>query len=120
MNREHPWLPLDVVEDAIPVMAAMGVSAVARSPRGFIAAYRRAGGDPFRLGVTPRTTPNRAPYPWRQRRNEFVGRHMAQVAAHGEPLWRDGYPTRRHLALVAWAYSPTPERFIRWLYGEER
>ncbi|MBU6287336.1 MAG: hypothetical protein KGS10_04130 [Chloroflexi bacterium] len=114
-TRERPWLDLDVVEAAIPAMAARGVSAVARSPRGFLAAYRRAAGDPRRLGVTPRSTPHRAPYPWRQRRNEFVTRHMAQIAVRGEPLWVDGEPTRRHLALVAWAYSPTPAKLLRWL-----
>ncbi len=115
MRGERPWLPLDLVEAAIPAMAARGVSAVARSPRGFIGAYRRAGGEPARLGWTPRSTPHRAPYPWRDRRNEFVARHAAQIAVRGEPLWVDGEPTRRHLALVAWAYSPTPAKLLRWL-----
>ena len=114
---ERPWLDLDVVERAVPAMASRGVSAVARSPRGFLAAYRRAEGDPSCLGLTPASTPHRLPYPWRQRRNEFVARHMAQIAVRDEPLWRDGEPTRRHLSLVAWAYSPTPEKFRRWLNG---
>lgn len=76
-------------------MQAQGVSVVARSPRGFLTAYRQAGGDPERL----------SPY-WRNRRENFLKRHLAQVRAQGEPLYRDGKPTRRHLALIAWAYSP--------------
>jgi hypothetical protein len=38
---------------------------------------------------------------------------MAQVKAHGEPLWKDGVPTRRHLALIMWAYSPSPARLAK-------
>ncbi len=41
---------------------------------------------------------------------------MAQVVKRREPLWeQDGSPTRRHLALVAWAYSPEPEKLTDWL-----
>lgn len=115
MTREPAWLDLDQILPAVPVMAAWDVSAVARSPRGFLTAYARAGGDPSRLGLTPSSTPNRKPYPWRQRRNEFVARHMAQIETRDEPLWRNGQPTRRHLALAAWAYTPTPERWSRWV-----
>lgn len=63
------WLPLEVVDRYVPAMRAQGVSAVARSKRGFLTAYRQAGGH--------------------------------------EPLYDTaGRPTRRHLALIAWAYSP--------------
>ncbi len=115
-SRSWPWLPLEVVLAAEPAMRARGVSEVARSPRGFLRAYERAKGDPERLGLTPTSTPNRKPYPWQKRRNEFVARHMGQLEANGEPLWElDGAPTRRHLGLVAWAYSPEPERLRRFL-----
>jgi hypothetical protein len=65
-------------------------------------AYRRAGGDPNRLSEH-----------WARKRDNFVSRHMAQVKAHGEPLWQDGVPTRRHLALIMWAYSPSPARLAK-------
>jgi hypothetical protein len=31
---------------------------------------------------------------------------MAQVSMRKEALWKDGQPSRRHLALIMWAYSP--------------
>jgi hypothetical protein len=91
------YLPLSLVEKYIPIMRRWGVSEVARSPRGFIAAYRKAGGKKSALSEQ-----------WQRKRDAFVARHMAQVKKRGEPLWKNGAPTRRHLALIAWAYSPTP------------
>ena len=77
-------------------MRAQGVSMVARSPRGFLTAWKRAGGNVAKL----------SPY-WQRRRAGFIARHVAQLEKRGEPL-RDrlGRPTRRHLALIAWAMSP--------------
>lgn len=93
------YLPLDLCEAYVPLARELGVSEVARSRSGFMGQYRRAGGDPNRLSDW-----------WAQRRDNFVARHMAQVKTRKEPLWRDGVPTRRHLALIMWAYSPTPGR----------
>lgn len=96
------FLPLGLVRNFVPLMEEQGVSEVARSPRGFLAAYEKARGNQDRL----------TDY-WRKRREGFVARHMAQVQNHGEPLFgEDGFPTRRHLALIAWAYSPTPGRLF--------
>lgn len=110
MAIERPWLTLTVLRKAEPVIAAHGVSAVARSHRGFLRAYEDAGGKPAHLGRD--THSGQA---WRARRNAFVARHIAQARAKGEPWWRDGEPTRRHLALLAWACTPTPQRLAAWL-----
>jgi hypothetical protein len=99
MPGRFRYLPLDVIDRWIELMESEGVSKVARSRRGFLAAYEKAGGDPAAL----------SPW-WRQRRDNFVARHMAQAKANDERLWVDGLPSRRHLALIAWAYSPTPSR----------
>jgi len=93
------YLSLEAIDRHLSRMRALGVSKVARSSRGFLAAYRRAGGDPDRLSDR-----------WDARRDAFIRRHMAQVRLRGESIWRDGQPTRRHLALIAWAYSPTAAR----------
>lgn len=47
-----------------------------------------------------------SPY-WRRRRRNFIARHVAQMRKNGE-AWYDasGRPTRRHLALLMWAYTP--------------
>jgi len=109
-NPERAWLPLRLIMPAIPEMERLGVSEVARSNRGFLTAYEDAHGDPRRLGMAPTGES------WVDRRNNFIARHYAQVVAHGEALWDDhGNPTRRHLALVAWAWTPHRKRWERWL-----
>jgi hypothetical protein len=95
MPSRYHFLPLAVVEAFVPVMARRGVSEVARSPRGFLTAYRKAGSE-ARLDDF-----------WLRRREGFIARHMAQVRARREPLYEsNGQASRRHLALIAWAYSP--------------
>jgi hypothetical protein len=102
-ERPYSALPLRVVLRYLDLMEARGVSEIARSPRGFVAAYRRAGGDLSRLTSD-----------WIRRRQGFVARHMAQVLYREEPLFEEGGdPTRRHLALIAWAYSPEPSRLSK-------
>lgn len=82
---------------------AQGVSAVARSPRGFMRAYERAG-----------TWARLDPW-WKNRRNAFVARHMAQVRQNNEKLWKQDKsgnlrPSRRCLALLCWAFMPPGRR----------
>lgn len=97
-------LPKAVVERAERVAKAQGVSEVARSPRGFLTAWKRDDLDTE----------------WCRKREGFIERHMAQVRARREPLWKNGQPTRRHLALVMWAYSPTPARVAAWARKVQR
>jgi len=101
-DTDHELLDLTTVEALVPLMEELGISEVARSPRGFLTAYRRSGGDARRLTDE-----------WRRRRRAFIARHMAQLVANDESLYDSRAealrrPTRRHLALVAWAYSPDP------------
>ena len=99
----RPYLSLATIDRYAADMARRGVSDVARSRRGFLTAYRRAGGNPDRLSEY-----------WQVRRDGFIARHMAQVRERGEPIFEGGgEPTRRHLALIAWAYSPSPDRLPR-------
>lgn len=92
------YLSLGCIDKHLSAMKTRGVSAVARSPHGFLSAYRRAGGDPSKL----------SPY-WRRRRDNFLARHEAQRSKNREGLYEpNGRLTRRHLALIAWAWSPAP------------
>jgi len=87
MKSKHRWLPLSTIRRYEPEMERLGVSKVARSPRGFLTAYKRAGGDPGRLSEF-----------WVRKREGFIARHMSQYRVN---------PTRRRwLAMVAWAYRP--------------
>ena len=105
-------LPLRDIDPWEPLAARWRVSEVARGvktpklrgampsdwPRSFMLVYRKAGGRIDRM-----------PKWWQQERERFIARHMAQVKAHNEPIWtKGGSPTRRHLALIFWAYSPQP------------
>ena len=94
----HRFLPLHLIQRYVALARARGVSTVARSPRGFLTAYREVNGHAARLSDA-----------WRQRREAFIARHLAQLEQRGEPiLGADGKPTRRHLALIMWAFSPKP------------
>jgi hypothetical protein len=75
-------------------LKAEGVSVVARSPRGFLTAYKKAGSY---SKLSPK---------WKRRRDGFIARHMAQVEKNREPLRKNGKLTRRAGALIAWAYFP--------------
>ena len=96
--EEYDYLSLKEVERWEPVARAMGVSKVARSRRGFLTAYKAAGGKWQNL-----------PMEWREERDGFLERHLAQLYDREEPLYKKGKPTRRHLALIMWAMSPDPK-----------
>lgn len=104
-----PFLSLGTVQDAVPFMESQGVSEVARSGRGFISAYKKAKGSSASLKQMADAHSGQM---WGKRREAFLARHTAQLEDGG---WKNGEPTRRHLALVAWGYSPTPRRLRAWL-----
>jgi len=92
------FLSLRIVDRFVPLMEHLNVSEVARSKSGFLTAYRKVKGRGEHLSDY-----------WLTQRDGFIARHMAQVRQKNEPLfYDDGLPTRRHLALIAWAYSPQP------------
>lgn len=80
-------MPLSEVLSYVPEMESLGVSEVARSRRGFLTAYKEAGGNPNKLSEY-----------WIIKRDGFIARHLAQYKVD------KGY--RRRLALIAWAYEP--------------
>lgn len=107
----YPYLRLDVVEACIPWARALHVSDVALGPGGFVEAYRLAQGAPELLRVDAKTGQM-----WSVVRSKFLARALAQARRRGEALWRnDGTPTRRHLALLMWAYTPTPHELAAWV-----
>ena len=77
-----PLVPLEEVLLYEPDMKRLGVSKVARTPKGFLGVYKR----------------NMLDDVWIKRREAFIKRHLAQYVKK---------PTmRRWLALMAWAYKP--------------
>ena len=104
---------ISTVNAMIPLIESMNVSAIARSKRGFLSAYKRLKTPAkMKLAQAPGSLQS-----WDQKRNAFLKRQIAQAKSNGESWWVDGLPTRRHLALIAWAYSPTPSRLQKYLRG---
>jgi hypothetical protein len=89
------WMTVEEVEAMLPTIEAAGVSKIARSPRGFLTAYRRIR-SPLRMMIAE--VPDHETQTWAQRRDAFIARALPAYTAD---------PThRRALALIAWAYMP--------------
>ena len=91
----YHWLSLSTIKRYEAQATRLGVSAVARSPRGFVRAYEAAGGSARVMNAT--RVPGRREM-WGQRRAAFVARHLVQ--------YRHQPTERRRLALLMWAYRP--------------
>ena len=88
-------MTVEEVEAMLPTIEAAGVSKIARSPRGFLTAYRRIR-SPLRMMIAE--VPDHETQTWAQRRDAFIARALPAYTAD---------PThRRALALIAWAYMP--------------
>jgi hypothetical protein len=113
----YPWLTLGEAKALMAEAKRRGVSKVARGEvpskqtrEGFMQAYARVRGS--KRAMAQRMATNRTT--WAQRREGFIARHKAP----GGPWWETVHgverPTRRHLGLVMWAYSPTPAKLKRY------
>lgn len=80
-------LSLKTIAKYEPDMERLKVSLVARSPRGFLTAYKKVGGNINKLSGE-----------WKAKRLAFIARHL--------PQYRKNPTYRRRLALIAWAYDP--------------
>lgn len=79
-------LSLKTIAKHEPEMKRLKVSEVARSPRGFLTAYKKAGST------------NKLSDEWKRKRLAFIARHGKQYQNNPTP--------RRRLALIAWAHDP--------------
>jgi len=108
---DPPYLKLHYLEMIEPYAVQADVSEVARSARGFLAAYKLASGEPAMLGRNPMTQKL-----WAEERTRFINRHYQQARQNRESFWdKKGHPSRRHLMLMMWAYTPTPEKTAEWI-----
>lgn len=115
--RLRAWMSLDFAEAFRDLAAERGVSEEARSSDGFMGIYNRVNGNKEAM----KDQWYSETYNWFDRRNDFVNRHMAQVERRNESLFEDdGSPSRRHLALIMWAYTPEPQKLRAWLNKQGR
>ena len=97
MSR-YPWMGDAQVRAYEAEAARLGVSEVARRPKGFLREYEKAG-SAAAMRRRPLPPGVRGGETWGQKRDAFVARFLA--------MYRDN-PTRRvYLALVMWAYKPS-------------
>ena len=90
----YPWLSLARTKRHEEQARRLGVSQVARSSRGFLREYERAGtADAMKKRKVP-GYPNQT---WGRRRDAFIARHL--------PLYRRHPTARRRYALRMWAYA---------------
>lgn len=113
------YLPLSKVKKFIKLAKERGVSKVARgevqskqTDLGFIEAYKKVNGSISKMKSFPVKRTNPDGQTWNERREAFVARHLTQMRRNNIPLFEKsgkykGTPTRQHLALIMWAYSPS-------------
>jgi hypothetical protein len=118
------WMSLESANMFCSLSDERGVSEVARgkkksmqSDMGFMQAYNLARGRIDTMKKMPVCKKKPDGQTWFERRNNFVQRHVAQIRERGEDLFEHtgrykGLPTRRHLALIMWAYSPCPKKAV--------
>jgi hypothetical protein len=92
ITRNYALMDREDIRKYIPDMQALGVSEVARSPKGFLFSYMQYGSRMLD------TIPPDSKITWRKIRENFIHRHLEQYKKNPTP--------RRRLALIAWAYSP--------------
>jgi hypothetical protein len=112
----YSFLFLREIYPYLDLIYARNVSPTARGSNpdktGFFEVYQEVGGRPTLLKEIP-ATKNTS---WFDKRNGYIRRALAGAAAYPPKTrwWKNGEPTRRHLALIVWAYSPTPKRLNKY------
>jgi hypothetical protein len=91
----YKWMAVEAVEAMLPTIEAEGVSKIARSSRGFTAAYRRIR-SPIQMMIAQ--LPDHQDQTYGQRRDAFIARTL--------PAYKLNPTPRRALSLIAWAYNP--------------
>ena len=100
-KNNFEYLSPKTVQKYLPMMIDQNVSIVARR-RGFTKKYLN-GFNPFEAKASRNTN-------WNTKRRNYIKRRIARPFK----LYNsDGTPTRYHLSLISWAYSPD-----RKLYSE--
>lgn len=119
MKQKYPYKLIDykLLLSAIPYMGKLNVSEISRgmkaskqTSKGFAQNWIDLKGNKAVL----HTLNGYKDQTWGTRRTSFIKRHLAQIKKNNEPLFVNGQPTRRHLSLIAWGYTPNQTRLRAW------
>ncbi len=107
---KYPFLRRSIVIRMLPTIDRYKVSLVARGKRkskqtekGFTQVFLN--GNSLDALATKNSS-------WLEHRENFISRHLK---GSGKMWKKNGYPTRKHLALISWGYSPTPQAVTSFL-----
>ena len=130
--KQYKWMKLEDVKKSLSAMDARDVSRVARglddstqTKEGFVEAYIAVKGDQNKMMTrkTGRLREGQEKETWAERRSQFIARHlkeMRDIDTHRNGWQPNGQPTRRHLGLMAWAYTPSPKRTEKWIKTQKK
>ncbi len=121
--RRYKYMSLEEIAPFESLMQEKRVSEVARGVQpsnqtntGFLVAYKRVKGDVSKIEQKENGFGDQT---WGERRHGFISRHAKQMQ-NEKAFDEQGNPTRRHLGLIAWAYTPYPQRISTWIKNNKR
>jgi len=121
--QRYKYMTLDEIKPFESLMDKKKVSEVARgivpskqTNTGFLVAYKRAKGD---IPTIEQMKNGFGDQTWGERRHGFIARHAEQMKKE-RAFDENGDPTRRHLGLIAWAYTPYPKQIKNWIKKNKR
>lgn len=107
----YSWLPFSSVWPWIPSIEHFYPYGGASRPIAFLEGFLEANGDPSKLPPTGANLPVPTRHQTIVARDGFIHSMLRDIRTldHGEVWKKNNLPTKRHLSLIAHAYSPDPE-----------
>jgi len=100
-KENRSYLPLASVQILLPLKKEYSIED--KKAEAFMAAYKSVGGDYKHL----RTIASGEDEPtWDIVRNAVLKKILKDIEEQKSDLWKDDLPTKEHLELILWAYSP--------------
>ena len=118
MKYKYKYMTLKNIKLFEPLMRDLGVSKVSRGvtpKQGFLQTYKQERGSIKRMQIRCVKGTGET---WHDKRNKFLARHLGAVKKNKELHFQNGIPTRRTLALYAWAFDPSPKdtkKYIQYI-----
>lgn len=115
----YEFLPLRVIKKYEPLAEKYKVSEVCRgvkkaktSDKGFLVVYKEIGGKTHKNKLknipVKKTKPNGVD--WYRKRDVQIKAKLSQIERMNLKLFEDGKPTKIHINLIMWAYSPVKKK----------
>lgn len=118
----HPYLSLDVVNELEALAEyydisrkARGLDTSTKSDKGFLQVYREVKGNEKMLRTIPIKASNPGGITWDKYRNQYLTRRKTMLKNAGYGLYHTsgelkGLPTKLHVNMIMWGYSPDKKK----------